>query len=48
MLSLHMILMFVTAALVALLPVYRKLLKKINTSVAVEYSDDMAEIEINE
>lgn len=48
MLGLHMILMIVTAALVALLPVYRKLLKKINTSIAVEYSEDMAEIEINE
>lgn len=48
MLGLHMILMIVTAALVALLPVYRKLLKKINTSIALEYSEDMAEIEINE
>lgn len=48
MLSLHMILVIVTAALVALLPVYRKLFKKINTSIAVEYGDDMAEIEINE
>lgn len=48
MLGLHMILMIVTAALVALLPVYRKLLKKINTSIAVEYSEDMAQIEINE
>lgn len=48
MLGLHMILMIVVAALIALLPVYRKLLKKINTSIAVEYSEDMAEIEINE
>lgn len=48
MLGLHMILMIVTAALVVLLPVYRKLLKKINTSIALEYSEDMAEIEINE
>ena len=47
-LGLHMILMIVTAALVVLLPVYRKLLKKINTSIALEYSEDMAEIEINE
>lgn len=48
MLGVHMILVIVTAALVALLPVYSKLLRKINTSVAVEYSEDMAEIEINE
>ena len=48
MLGLHMILIGVTAVLVVLLPVYRKLLRKINTSIAVEYGDDMAEIEINE
>lgn len=48
MLGIHMVLIIVTAALVVLLPVYRKLFKKINTSVAVEYGDDMAEIEINE
>ena len=48
MLGLHMILVIVTAALVALLPVYRKLLKKINTSIALDYSDGMAEIEIND
>ena len=48
MLGLHMILVIVTAALVVLLPVYKKLFKKINTSIAVEYGDDMAEIEINE
>jgi len=48
MLGLHMVLVIVTAVLVLLLPVYKKLLRKINTSVAVEYSEDMAEIEINE
>lgn len=48
MLSTHMILMIVTAVLVVLLPVYKKLLRKINTSVAVEYSEEMSEIEINE
>lgn len=48
MLGVHMILVIITAALVVLLPVYKKLLKKINTSIALEYGDDMAEIEINE
>lgn len=38
----------ITAVLVALMPVYTKLLRKINTSVAIEYGDNMAEIEISE
>ena len=48
MLGLHMILMGVAAVLVALLPIYSKLLKKINTSVALDYSGDMEAIEISE
>ncbi len=36
----------VTAALVALLPVYSKLLKKIKTGVSVEDNGEMAQIEI--
>ncbi len=42
------IMICVTAVLVALLPVYSKLLKKINTSVAVEDNGEMAKIEITD
>ena len=40
---------FVIAGLVllALLPVYSKLLKKINTSIEIEYSEDVGEIELS-
>lgn len=48
MLSTHMILIGVTAVLVALLPVYSKLIRKINTSISVEDNGSMAAIEINE
>lgn len=48
MLMVYIILVGITAALVALMPLYSKLLKKINTSVDIEYSDEMGEIEINE
>ena len=48
MLSTHMIMVGITAALVALLPVYSKLLKKINTNVAVEDNGEMAQIEIGD
>lgn len=48
MLGTHEILLGVTAALVALLPVYSKLLKKINTSVTVEDNGAMDEIELND
>ena len=48
MLNIHMILMIVTAALVALLPVYSKLLRKINTSVELEYTEGIGQIEISE
>ncbi len=48
MLQTHMILVIVTAVLVVTLPVYSKLLKKINTSVAVEDNGEMAGIEITD
>lgn len=48
MLSTHTIMMIVTAVLVVTLPVYSKLLKKINTSVEVEDNGNMAQIEISE
>lgn len=48
MLFYHMILMGLSAGLVLLLPVYSKLLKKINTSVAVEDNGEMAQIEITD
>ena len=48
MLSTHMIMVGVTAALVVLLPVYSKLLRKINTSVQVEDNGEMAQIELND
>ncbi len=44
----YMILVVVTAVLVATLPIYSKLLKKIKTSVAVEDNGSMGEIEISE
>ncbi len=48
MLMVYMILVGVSAGLVATLPLYSKLLKKINTGVVVEDNGDMAEIEITE
>ena len=47
MLNTHVILMGVSAVLVVLLPVYSKLLRKINTSVEVEGNDNMGAIELN-
>lgn len=44
--SLHIILMIVCIALIVLLPVYSKLLKKINTSIDVAGNDDIAAIDI--
>ncbi len=44
----HIILIGITAALVLLLPVYTKLLKKINTTVEIEDNGSMGEIEIAE
>ena len=46
MLNVHKVLMVVSAVLVALLPVYSKLLRKINTSIDVEGSGDIGTIEI--
>ncbi len=48
MLQTFLILLGVTAALVVLLPVYSKLLRKINTSVEVEDNGEMAAIELND
>jgi len=48
MLNTHMVMMGISAALVVLLPVYSKLLRKINTSVEVEGNDSMAAIELND
>ena len=48
MLNTHMVMMGISAALVVLLPVYSKLLRKINTSVNVEGNDSMAAIELND
>lgn len=42
----HIIILIVCIALVALLPVYGKLLKKINTSIDVEGNEDMAAIDL--
>lgn len=48
MLNTHIVLIGITAVLVVLLPVYSKLLKKINTSVEIEDNADMGEIELND
>ena len=48
MLNTHMVLMIISAALVALLPVYSKLIAKINTSVKVEDNGQMGQIETEE
>ncbi|MCR5154296.1 MAG: hypothetical protein K6B75_05560 [Lachnospiraceae bacterium] len=48
MLFLHIIFIIVTAVLNATMPVYGKLLKKINTSIDVDGNEDMATIEISE
>lgn len=48
MLSAHMILIGITAALVATLPIYSKLLRKINTSIDVEDNGSMGQIELND
>ena len=46
-LAVHRIMLFVALALVALLPVYTPLLRKIRTSIEVEANEDMGEIELN-
>ena len=48
MLQTFLILIGITAALVLTLPIYSKLIRKINTSVDVEDNGEMAAIEINE
>lgn len=48
MLSNHVVMIIVSAALVVLLPVYRKLLNMINTSVEIEGNDTMGDIELND
>lgn len=48
MLGVYIVLVAITAALVALMPLYTKLLKKINTSVEIEGNGDMEAIEISE
>ncbi len=48
LLNTHEILIVITAVLVALLPVYSKLLRKIKTSVEVEDNGQMDAIEISE
>ena len=48
MLNIHMVLTIVCAALVALMPVYSKLIRKINTSVVLEENADMGQIDIQD
>ena len=48
MLNVHMIILIVGLALTALLPVYKPLLKKINTNINVEDSGDIAAIDISQ
>lgn len=46
-LNVHMILLIIGAALLALLPVYSKLLKKVNTSIDVEDNAGMKAIDVS-
>lgn len=43
----HRIIMYVALALIVLLPVYKPLLRKVRTSIEVEASKEMGEIELN-
>ena len=47
MLKVHTVLLIVGAALTALLPLYRPLIKRINTNVAVEENEHMGTIDIS-
>ena len=47
MLSVHRVLLGIGVALVALLPVYTKLLRKINTNIDVEGNSDMGKIDLS-
>ena len=46
--TVHVVLVCIVALLVALLPVYGKLLRKIRTSVDLEYSSNLKQIDIEE
>jgi len=48
LLQAHMVLIGVTTALVALLPVYTPLLRKIDTSITIEGNENMSSIELTE
>lgn len=48
MLNTHMVLTIVCAALVALMPLYSKLIRMINTTVELEDNGDMAKIDIQD
>ena len=43
----HMVLVVISVALTVLLPVYAKLLRKVNTSVEVEGNEQMGAIDIS-
>ena len=47
MLKWHMGIMIAGFVMLALLPLYSRLLKKINTSIEIEYSEDVGEIELS-
>lgn len=44
--ALHIVLLIISIALIVLLPVYSKLIKKINTSIDVEGNDNLGAIDI--
>ncbi len=46
-LSVHRVLLIISIALILLLPVYSKLIRKINTSIEVAAGEEMAEIDIS-
>ena len=48
MLNLHKILLIVSLALVALLPFYSKLLKKINTNIEIEDNSSMGQLDLSD
>ncbi len=48
MLNVHIVILAVAAGLIVLLPVYGRLIKKINTSIDVEDNGSLAEIEISD
>ncbi|MBP3855852.1 MAG: hypothetical protein IK990_09620 [Ruminiclostridium sp.] len=46
--TLHIVFVGITAVLLALLPIYSKLIRKINTSIEVEGNDNMAVIDVSD